>query len=97
MVAGFAEALAVTGAGGSAVVPGGDVVVVADRGVAVRGAAGIVPDVKEALQARGEEPGFGVHRQQFPAAGGGVEPPDPQAGFVVAGAVEGDVPALGCR
>ena len=49
VVAGFAEPLSVTGARGAAVVPRGDVVVVADGGVAVRRAAGIVPDLEEAF------------------------------------------------
>ena len=100
MVAGFAEAL-----------PGGDVVVVPDGGVAVGGAAGVVPDLEEALEPGWEEPGFGVHRDKFPSGGGGVEPAEEEiqflhAGFTPAGVVcaalacavpagEGEVPG-GC-
>ena len=42
VVAGFAKSGAVVAAGGASMVPGDDVVQVADRGVAVRGAAGVV-------------------------------------------------------
>src|SRR5688572_21700966 len=41
VVAGLAESGAVAGTGGPALVPGNDVVVVADRGIAVRGPAGV--------------------------------------------------------
>ncbi len=58
-------------------VPGDDVVQVADRGVAVRGAAGVVPDLDEAAEPGREEPGAGVHGDEFAGAGGGVEPAEP--------------------
>jgi hypothetical protein len=54
VVAGFAEALAVVAGGGAVLVQGGDVVVVADGCVAVGGAAGVVPDLKEAAEPGGK-------------------------------------------
>ena len=72
MVAEFAEPGAVGLGGWAAVMPGDDVVQVPDRGVAVRCAAGVVPDVDEAAKPGREEPGAGVHRDQLPGARGGV-------------------------
>ena len=70
VVAGLAEALAVAAAGGPVVVPGDDVVVMPDRGVAVGGTASVVTDLQEASECRREEPGLGIHRDQFTAARG---------------------------
>ena len=81
MVAGFAEALAVGTGGWAIVVPGDDVVVVADGRVAVRGSAGVVPYLDEPAKSRREEPGFGVHCDQFAISGGGVEPAKPNLKF----------------
>ncbi|KIC64447.1 hypothetical protein RM50_17895 [Pseudarthrobacter phenanthrenivorans] len=72
-------------------------VVVPDPSVAVRGPAGIVPDLEEAFQVGREEPGCGIHRHQLPGAGGGVEAPDPQAQVVARCMTEGQVPGGGCR
>ena len=79
VVAGFAE----SGAVGAwlvcaAVVPGDDVVQVADGGVAVGGAAGVVAGLDEAAEAGGEDPGAGVHPDELAGAGAGVEPAEPE-------------------
>src|SRR5919112_3382037 len=78
VVAGFAEALAVGAGGWPVLVPGDDVVVVADGRVAVGGSAGVLPDLDEPAESGREEPGFGVHRGQLPAGGRGVEPAGPR-------------------
>jgi hypothetical protein len=59
------------------------VVVVADRCVAVGGAAGVVADLDEAAQRCREEPSSRVlHGDEVAGAGGGVEPPDPDLEFL---------------
>src|SRR6476660_473353 len=77
VVAGFAEPCSVAAAGGAAVVPGDDVVQVADGGVAVGGAAGVVPCLEEPAVSGREEPGPGVHAHEFAGGRGGVEPAQP--------------------
>ncbi|MDQ0617964.1 hypothetical protein QFZ33_001988 [Arthrobacter globiformis] len=77
VVARFAQSGAVGQAGGSAVVPGDDVVVVADWGVAVGRAAGVVPGLDEATQRCREETPSRVHGYQINGPGGGIEAPDP--------------------
>ncbi len=87
VVAGFAESGAVGVGGGAAVVPGDDVVVVADGGVAVGGAAGLVPGLEEAAESGGEESGAGVQCGEVPGAGGGVEPAEPDGDGLGSGSV----------
>lgn len=95
VVAGFTESLAVGEAGGSAVVPRDDVVVVADRGVAVRRAAGVIPGLDEAAQPRGEEPGPGIHRDQVTAPRSGVEPAQPGIDGGIPGGSTGEASVMG--
>jgi hypothetical protein len=59
------------------VVEGDDVVQVPDGGVAVGGAAGVVPGLDEAAEPVREDPGAGVHRDEFAGARMGVEPAKP--------------------
>ncbi len=70
----------------SAVVPGDDVVQVADGGVAVGGAAGVVAGLDEAAEPGREDPGAGVHRDEVAGAGVGVEPAEPDGECRVGGA-----------
>jgi hypothetical protein len=65
VVARFAESRAIVQAGRAVVVPGNDVVKVADRGVAVGRPAGVVADLDKTAQRCGEEPPSG----DLPAAG----------------------------
>jgi hypothetical protein len=77
VVAGFAEPAAVAKARGPAVLPCDDVVVVADRRIAVRHAAGAIACLDEAAETGREEPCPGIHGKQLSSARGGVEPPQP--------------------
>src|SRR5207342_448871 len=79
VVAGFAEAGAVGAGGLSAVVPGADVVQVADGRVAVGGAAGVVAGLDEAAEPGREDPGAGVHGDELAGARVGVEPAEKEA------------------
>jgi hypothetical protein len=83
VVAGFAESCAVGQGGGSAGVPGDDVVDMADGRVAVGGAAGVVPGFDEASEPWWEEPGFGVGGQQFTCGRCCVEPPEPHGELII--------------
>ena len=67
VVAGFAESSAVAQVGGAAIMPGDDVVDVADGRVTVGCAASVVAGLDEAAHPGWKEPGFGVHGQQFTA------------------------------
>ena len=96
VVAGFAESGAVVPGGGAVVVPGDDVVEVADGCVAVGGAAGVVPGLDDAAEPGREEPGAGVHGGEVAGAGGGVEPAQPDGQVPVAGRVPAVVPAGRC-
>ena len=69
VVAGFAESLAVVGVVAPAGGAGDDVVVVAERGVAVRGAAAAVAQVDEVGQGVAEVAGGGLEGDE--RAGGG--------------------------
>ena len=89
VVAGFAESGAVVPGGGAVVVPGDDVVEVADGCVAVRGAAGVVAGLDKAAEPGREEPGAGVQGGEVAGAGGGVEPAEPDVQVLVPGAVPG--------
>lgn len=72
VVAGFAQAGAIGGIGGSVVVPRNDVVEVPEWGVAVGGAAGVVAGLDEPAQPGREEPFPGVHPDELTGSGGGA-------------------------
>ena len=56
-------------------VVGGGMVVMTDRGIAIRRATGVVTNVDEPGQPLREQPRAGLHRHQRPTTGMGVEPP----------------------
>src|SRR6478736_3207709 len=78
VVARFAEPRTVARGGRPAAAPGDDVVLVPDRGVAVRRAAGFIARDQEAPKARREEARAGVQRNELARAGCGVEPSEPE-------------------
>ena len=84
VVAGLAQPLPVGGGGVPAGGPMGQgVVAVTDRGVAPRGAAGLVAGDEEAAQPAGEGAAARVHGDQGGAVRGGVEPAYPHGGLMV--------------
>lgn len=77
VVAGLAESRAVAQGCWAVTVPGDDVVEVADWGVAVWRAAGVIADLDEAAQWGREEPPPGVHAYQVAGLRFRVQPAEP--------------------